>query len=81
MGKQLIIVESPAKVKTIKKFLGPSYMVQASVGHVRDLPAKALGVNEEDNFAPQYEVIDNKKKCGQRTARRRRQGRHRLSRP
>ena len=61
MGKQLIIVESPAKVKTIKKFLGPSYMVQASVGHVRDLPAKALGVNEEDNFAPQYEVIDNKK--------------------
>ena len=61
MANYLVIVESPAKVKTIKKFLGPQYMVQASVGHVRDLPAKALGVNEEDNFAPQYEVIDNKK--------------------
>ena len=61
MGKQLIIVESPAKVKTIKKFLGPAYMVQASVGHVRDLPAKTLGVDEEHDFAPHYEVIENKK--------------------
>ena len=61
MGKQLIIVESPAKVKTIKKFLGPQYMVQASVGHVRDLPSSSLGVDEANDFAPQYEVIDNKK--------------------
>lgn len=61
MARQLIIVESPAKVKTIKKFLGPSYMVQASVGHVRDLPASSLGVDEAHDFAPQYEVIDKKK--------------------
>lgn len=61
MGKQLIIVESPAKVKTIKKFLGPQYMVHASVGHVRDLPPGALGVDEANGFAPQYEVIENKK--------------------
>jgi len=61
MGKQLIIVESPAKVKTIKKFLGPQYMVQASVGHVRDLPSSSLGVDEANDFAPHYEIIDNKK--------------------
>lgn len=61
MARQLIIVESPAKVKTIKKFLGPSYTVQASVGHVRDLPASSLGVDESNDFAPQYEVIDKKK--------------------
>ena len=61
MTKQLIIVESPAKVKTIKKFLGPQFMVQASVGHVRDLPAHELGVDENDNFAPRYEVIEAKK--------------------
>ncbi len=61
MARQLIIVESPAKVKTIKKFLGPSYSVQASVGHVRDLPASSLGVDEAHDFAPQYEIIDKKK--------------------
>ena len=61
MAKQLIIVESPAKVKTIKKFLGPNYMVQASVGHVRDLPASSLGVDEKNDFAPQYEIIEKKK--------------------
>ena len=61
MGKELIIVESPAKVKTIKKFLGPQYMVLASVGHVRDLPSSSLGVDEANDFAPQYQVIDNKK--------------------
>lgn len=61
MAKKLIIVESPAKVKTIKKFLGPNYMVQASVGHVRDLPASTLGVDEDNNFAPHYEIIEKKK--------------------
>lgn len=61
MGKQLIIVESPAKVKTIKKFLGSNYAVAASVGHVRDLPASSLGVDEANGFTPQYEIIDKKK--------------------
>ncbi len=62
MSKNLIIVESPAKVKTIKKILGNNYQVLASVGHVRDLPSKELGVDESNNFEPQYQVIDNKKK-------------------
>ncbi|MFW6236050.1 MAG: type I DNA topoisomerase, partial [Desulfovibrionales bacterium] len=62
MSKDLIIVESPAKVKTIKKFLGPNYMVDASVGHVRDLPTKEIGVDEEHGFAPKYQVIPGKKK-------------------
>ena len=62
MAKNLIIVESPAKVKTIKKFLGPKYNVQASVGHVRDLPSSELGVDEANNFSPRYQVIDNKQK-------------------
>jgi DNA topoisomerase I len=62
MSKNLIIVESPAKVKTIKKFLGKDYAVEASVGHVRDLPTSSLGVDEEHDFAPQYEVIEGKKK-------------------
>lgn len=61
MAKQLIIVESPAKVKTIRKFLGPNYTVAASVGHVRDLPSNSLGVDEANGFAPQYEIIDKKK--------------------
>ena len=60
MPKDLIIVESPAKVKTISKFLGKDYVVDASVGHVRDLPTRDLGVDEENGFAPQYEVIKGK---------------------
>ena len=62
MSKSLIIVESPAKVKTISKFLGKDFTVKASVGHIRDLPPNALGVNEADNFAPQYEIIPGKEK-------------------
>ncbi len=59
MSKNLIIVESPAKVKTIKKFLGRGYAVEASVGHVRDLPQKTLGVDEE-TLTPHYQVIAGK---------------------
>ena len=62
MGKNLIIVESPAKVKTIKKFLGNKYAVQASVGHIRDLPTKEIGVDESRDFAPRYETIKGKEK-------------------
>lgn len=53
-------MESPAKVKTIKKFLGSKYSVAASVGHVRDLPSRSLGVDEANDFAPQYEIIEKK---------------------
>ncbi len=62
MEQELIIVESPAKVKTIKKFLGKGYAVEASVGHIRDLPTKILGVDEDHDFAPDYQIIPNKKK-------------------
>ena len=62
MGKDLIIVESPAKIKTIKKFLGSGYLVEASVGHVRDLPKSSLGVDEEQDFTPDYEIIPGKNK-------------------
>ena len=62
MGKDLIIVESPAKVKTIKKFLGNRYSVHASVGHIRDLPTHEIGVDEEHGFAPHYVTIKGKEK-------------------
>lgn len=64
MSKDLIIVESPAKVKTIKKFLGNNYLVQASVGHIRDLPSRELGVDEE-TFMPKYVTIQGKEKIVQ----------------
>lgn len=62
MSKALIIVESPAKVKTINKILGAQYRVEASIGHVRDLPQKGLGVDEKADFAPDYEIIAGKDK-------------------
>ncbi len=62
MGKSLIIVESPAKAKTIKKFLGRNFDVEASSGHLVDLPSSKLGVDIENNFNPQYVVIKGKSK-------------------
>ncbi len=62
MAKSLVIVESPAKARTIKGFLGPGYEVMASMGHVRDLPIRTLGVDTEDAFKPTYEVIKGKGK-------------------
>lgn len=61
MGKILIIVESPAKTKTLKNFLGKDYMVEASMGHVRDLPQKELGVDIENEFTPKYVRISDRK--------------------
>ena len=61
MAKHLVIVESPAKAKTINKFIGSDYIVKASVGHVRDLPKSELGVDEE-TFLPTYEVLEGKAK-------------------
>lgn len=62
MSKNLVIVESPAKAKTINKYLGQDYTVLASIGHIKDLPAKELGVDVENNFEPTYEVIPDTKK-------------------
>ncbi|MEE9231166.1 MAG: type I DNA topoisomerase [Acidobacteriota bacterium] len=62
MGKSLVIVESPAKAKTINKFLGSKYVVRASMGHIRDLPKSKLGVDEKNNFKPTYEILPNRKK-------------------
>ena len=60
MAKNLVIVESPAKVKTIKKFLGSNYEVMASMGHVRDLPKSQLGVDTENDYEPKYITIRGK---------------------
>src|SRR5665213_3544088 len=62
MAKNLVIVESPAKAKTIGKYLGKNYTVKASLGHVKDLPKKNLSVDVEHDFKPVYEVIEGKKK-------------------
>lgn len=63
-GRQryLVVVESPAKAKTIKKYLGAGYTVKASVGHVKDLPKSKMGVDLEHDFTPQYEVVKGKEK-------------------
>ncbi len=61
MAKNLVIVESPAKAKTIEKFLGKDFKVESSFGHISDLPSKELGVDVEGNFDPKYEVSTDKK--------------------
>lgn len=62
MGKQLVIVESPAKAKTIEKYLGKDFVVKSSIGHIRGLPSKTGSVDVSNNFAPRYEVDPAKKK-------------------
>src|SRR5450432_1099176 len=60
-GKNLVIVESPAKAKTINKYLGDDYVVRASMGHVRDLPSKGMGVDLK-TFVPEYEILESRTK-------------------
>ncbi len=62
MAKSLVIIESPAKAKTISKFLGKGFQVKASVGHVKDLPKSKLGVDIEHDFRPEYVTIKGKGK-------------------
>ena len=62
MAKHLVIVESPAKARTLTKYLGRDYQVKASVGHVVDLPKSKLGVDVEKDFAPDYQIIHGKGK-------------------
>jgi DNA topoisomerase-1 len=62
MAKALVVVESPAKAKTINKYLGRNYKVIASMGHIRDLPKSKLGVDIDEDFEPSYEVIASRKK-------------------
>jgi len=62
MAKNLVIVESPAKGKTIEKFLGPDYRVVASMGHIRDLPGNNLGIDIDNDFEPTYEISSDKTK-------------------
>src|SRR2546427_5001372 len=66
MPKNLVIVESPAKAKTINKYLGSDFIVKASIGHIKDLPSKGLGVDIQNNFAPDYEIIPDSKKRNNR---------------
>lgn len=60
MRKSLIIVESPAKIKTLKKFLGDDYLIESSIGHIRDLPTKEFGIDIEQDFEPKYVIMADK---------------------
>ena len=62
MAKNLVIVESPAKARTIEKFLGKNFLVLSSFGHIRDLSKKNFGIDLKNNFKPDYIVPDDKKK-------------------
>ena len=62
MAKNLVIVESPAKAKTIEGYLGKEFLVKSSIGHIRDLPKKGgMGIDIENGFQPRYEVAEDKK--------------------
>ena len=62
MASNLVIVESPAKAKTIEGYLGKDFVVKSSFGHVRDLPRKGISIDVENDFQPNYEVSEDKKK-------------------
>lgn len=62
MSKSLVIVESPTKTRTLKKYLGPDFEVASTVGHIKDLPVKELGISIEEGFKPTYDVIQGKEK-------------------
>ena len=71
MGKSLLVVESPTKMKTLSKFLGKDYVIKATYGHIKDLPKSKLGVDIEKGFTPQFltvkgktKVVDELKKVG-----------------
>lgn len=81
MAKYLVIVESPAKVKTIKKFLGKNYEVMASNGHVRDLPKSSLGIDVDGDFEPKYITIRGRVKYSLSFARRLRRPIRYISQP
>ena len=78
--KTLVIVESPAKAKTIGKFLGKGYDVKASNGHIRDLPKSKIGIDIENDFEPQYINIRGKRRHYKRPQNRSGQGEDRVSR-
>ena len=80
MAKSLVIVESPAKAKTLEKFLGKDFKVLASYGHVRDLPRKGLGVDRANGYEPTYEVLRGQREDDQRAQARGQGGRQRLPR-
>ena len=62
MTKPLVVVESPTKVRTVKKYLGKAYNVAATVGHIKDLPNKEMGIDIENSFKPKYNNIPGKQK-------------------
>ena len=60
--KSFLIVESPTKAKTLRKYLGRDFIIKATIGHIKDLPEKELGVDIEHGFRPKYQIIKGKKK-------------------
>ncbi|MCE1273214.1 MAG: toprim domain-containing protein, partial [Chlorobiales bacterium] len=61
-NRTLIVVESPSKAKTINKYLGDNYTVYASIGHIKDLPKKEIGIDFDNHYEPRYEIIAGKEK-------------------
>ncbi|MGD9006640.1 MAG: toprim domain-containing protein, partial [Desulfobacteraceae bacterium] len=61
-AKPLVVVESPTKVRTLKKYLGKAYNVAATVGHIKDLPPKEMGIDIDNDFTPKYRTIPGKQK-------------------